>query len=84
METTLVLIIGLVIGLLSHFTKPSHSESSLIHCLILGIAGATIGASITATLGFYSSKAIATYVGATLGATITESILRKANNRQLH
>lgn len=84
MKTVLIIIIGLVIGMLTHYTRPSHLESSLIHCLILGVSGATVGSFIIVALGIYGSSTISTFLGAIIGATIAESLIRKANDRQLH
>lgn len=70
------LLIGLIIGAVAKMLMPGNDPGGWIITILLGIAGAWVGAFLGRTLGLYAEGEPAGFIASVIGAMILLGVYR--------
>jgi len=82
MDILMVLATGLVIGIVAKFLMPGRDPGGIIVTTLIGIAGASVGGFLTATVGFGYAGRIPNFISAVIGAMLLLGAYRVIRKRR--
>ena len=70
MYSSLLVLVGAIVGVLARFIGPGRPPSSLLGSMFFGIAGAIVGQFVARLTGFSSDDGSAAFLAALVGAVL--------------